>query len=311
MAGVRRGNGRKKRDVGNLIVGMYVVLSVIGLVWLAFFLFSREPMPLERAAPTGGAAKPSPPRDGASEGTRETIPGIAARPAVRGKLVLVIDDAGYDSVALERFLAFPGPLAVSVLPDLPGSADAAKRVLRAGKSLMLHLPMEPEGTQNPGPGAVFTAQKNDEIRKTVERHVTSLPGILGVNNHMGSKATRDERVMRAVIEVLKERSLFFLDSLTNGESVGKKVAAESNLPFLERSVFLDNEKDKTEIRGAFEKAKVVAEKRGYAVMIGHVWCSELADVLMEIYPEILDEGFRFYPVSDLLTGGNSDDDPRD
>jgi hypothetical protein len=230
---------------------------------------------------------------------------------VKGRLALVIDDAGYHNENVESFLSFPGPLAVSVLPGLPGSFEAARRVAASGKDLLLHLPMEPENGRDPGPGAITTKMTDGEVLGLLRRHLDSFPGIRGVNNHMGSLATRDERIMRLVLGELKKRSLFFLDSGTTSASVGRKIAGELHVLILERAVFLDNEKDTLAIRESIQKGKSIAEKRGYAIMIGHVWCAELADVLLEVYPEILSEGYQFLPLSELLKGVRSDDDSWD
>ncbi len=280
----------KKPDSKKTILGVYLAVCFVCIVWLTAHLFVSRP----EAAP---------------EKTRPAAETVRPR-AARGRLAFVIDDAGYDNGALEAFLRFPGPLAVSVLPGLPGSAEAARKVRAAGKELLLHLPMEAEGGENPGPGAVYTRMTDETVARLVSSHIASLPGAVGANNHMGSRATADERIMRAVLGTLKKNTMFFLDSGTTALTTGRHVAKSLNVPFLERSVFLDNEKSKASILEAVGKGKVLAEKRGYAVMIGHVWCSELAEVLMEVYPDLLDEGYRFYPLAELLQGDPAGDDPR-
>lgn len=299
----------KKRN-REIILSIYMVVGFACLLWLVFFWYNSrsgssaalretKEVPPQEAAPSRGKEETSGARD----------PGM--RKKMRGKLAIVIDDAGYHGDNLEGFLSFPGPLAVSVLPGLEGSMYAAQRTVAAGKELLLHLPMEPENGKDPGPGAVFTNMNDREVLGLVTRHIDSLPGAIGVNNHMGSRATGDERIMRLLLGELKKRALFFLDSRTTPRSVGKKTAKDLNLPFLERAVFLDNEKNTLAIRESIQKGKTIAEKRGYAVMIGHVWCTELAEVLLEVYPEILSEGYQFYPLSELLSGEMSDDDTWD
>jgi polysaccharide deacetylase 2 family uncharacterized protein YibQ len=241
-----------------------------------------------------GAVQPGPARP---TGQRAAVP----KP-LRGKSAIILDDAGYQNALLNIFLSFPGPLTVAILPGLPGSAEAAQLVRNAGKQLMLHLPMEPQNGQDPGPDAIFGHYDDAAIIRLTGRHIDSLPGIVGVNNHMGSRATEDERVMRLVLGAIKQKGLFFIDSRTTADSTARRIAEELKLPFGERTVFLDNEKDKTAIRKAFQAGKAAAEKQGYAIMIGHVWCAELAEVLLEIYPEILNEGYQFYPVTEILKG---------
>ena len=49
-----------------------------------------------------------------------------------------------------------------------------------------------------------------------------MPHAIGFNNHMGSKFTEDERLMKVVIDTAKQRGVFFLDSKTTAKSVGEK-----------------------------------------------------------------------------------------
>ena len=129
---------------------------------------SRSPADTSAAPPVQTAPEPEPqpepePRD------QPVVQPEPSKPAAVGRLAVVIDDAGYDLEALQPFLDLPMPLAVAVLPNLPHSGEAARRVLAAGKELLLHLPMEPEGGENPGPGALLTGQPAVETRAAARR----------------------------------------------------------------------------------------------------------------------------------------------
>ena len=231
-------------------------------------------------------------------------PDTAARPdpeaPYRGTLYVVIDDAGYSLRELQPFLALPQPLTISVLPHLPRSVEAAERTREAGKEVMLHLPMEAGNGADPGPGAVYVALDDHDIRQRVLAAFASVPGAVGANNHMGSRATADRRVMDVVVSVLGENGGWFLDSRTSADSVVRAAAEAAGIPFLERHVFLDNRRDRDYIRAAMAEGMEIASERGYAVMIGHVMVAELAEVLMEMYPAILDRGFEFGFITDLV-----------
>jgi len=137
------------------------------------------------------------------------------------RVAIVIDDLGNDRAAVARIAGWPFPVAGAVLPALSGSAPAARDLESAGKQVLLHLPMEPRRypEMRPGPGVVLLSQSEEEIARTVEADLESVPGAVGVSNHMGSAATADPRVMRAVARVLARRGLFFVDSRTTGASV--------------------------------------------------------------------------------------------
>jgi polysaccharide deacetylase 2 family uncharacterized protein YibQ len=230
----------------------------------------------------------------------ETAAALPPRPAVKGKIAIILDDAGYQNALLKSFVNFSGKLTIAVLPGLPGSAEAARIVKTAGKETMLHLPMQPQHGENPGPEAILISMDEKTIQRLTRKHIDSLPGLKGVNNHMGSLATEDPRIMNLVLGVIRERGLFFVDSRTTANSAGPRVASRLGVPFRERSVFLDNIQDKQSIRGYFESGKQIASKQGWAVMIGHVWCAQLAEILPRLYEDARAEGYEFFFMSELF-----------
>jgi hypothetical protein len=234
----------------------------------------------------------------------------APQPESRGSLAIVIDDVGNSLSDLEPFLEFEGPLTVAVLPQREFSVEAARRAAAAGKEVILHLPMEPVSDMDPGAGAIEVGMRREEILAILEENLASVPGIRGVNNHMGSRATADQLVMDTVFSALDGEGLFFLDSRTSVETVGPKAARAHEVPYLERAVFLDNESNRDYIRNAVREGMQIAERRGHAVMIGHVMVNELVEVLNEMYPFIQDEGFDLRYLSELVLQPDVDEDTR-
>lgn len=218
----------------------------------------------------------------------------------RGTLIFVIDDAGHNLWQLEPFLALPFPLTIAVLPGLPYSRAAAEKVARAGKELILHQPMEAIDGLDPGPGAIRIEMEDQAIRRQIRDNLASVPGAVGMNNHMGSKATSDSRVMSAVLDEARAAGVYFLDSLTIGDSVVRSVASLMRQSTWERDVFLDNSPDKTSILHYIGEGAKIAEKRGYAVMIGHVWSADLAQTLSELYPQLIEQGFSLSTISRIM-----------
>jgi len=239
----------------------------------------EQPAPISRALPRG--------------------PQPAARPA---RAAIVIDDVGYSLAGLKEFLALPYPLAFSVLPGLPHSLEAGRLIAAAGKELLVHLPMEPSGGTDPGPGAILTSQSDREIQQLLEESFGSFPQAVGMNNHMGSRATADERVMGVVLGFLQARGLFFLDSRTTPATRGPQVAERLGVSLLERDVFLDNENSAAYIEQALKRGIRTAQARGSAVLIGHVQNLELAGELERLVPELARAGVSLVPPSALAAG---------
>ncbi|HOZ71953.1 MAG TPA: divergent polysaccharide deacetylase family protein [Spirochaetales bacterium] len=256
----------------------------------------------------GGAAGPAMTDTGPTVAPQRPQPVERPAPRSRGVLVFVIDDAGHNRWQLEPFLKLPGPITIAVLPGLPHTANAASMVKAAGKELILHQPMEALGGLDPGPGAIRADMDDGTIRDIIRGNLAQVPGARGVNNHMGSKATSDVRVMSTVLDETSANGLYFLDSLTTGDSVVHSVASLMRQSAWERSVFLDNTPDKASILNYIAEGTKIAEKRGYAVMIGHVWSSELAQTLADLYPQLLEQGFSLSTISRIMMDDDDDDD---
>jgi hypothetical protein len=215
-------------------------------------------------------------------------------------LIIVIDDAGHNIEQLEPFLKLPFPITLAVLPGLGYSKESAERIVAAGKELILHQPMQALGGSDPGPGAITLDMTAEEASNVLLDNIDALPGIVGLNNHMGSAVTRDPVFMRAVLDIAKMRGIYYLDSLTSSGTATAVLCKEMELPYWERDVFLDNSGDKQSILHALEEGKKTAKDQGAAVMIGHVWSAELAQTLMDIYPQLIEEGYSLSTISHYM-----------
>ena len=216
----------------------------------------------------------------------------------KGKLIFVFDDAGHNLEQLQYFLDLPFPCTIAVLPKLPNSRETAKRIRAAGKELILHQPMQAVNQNiNPGEGAVKPGMSREEIKKIVASNVEEIGPIAGMNNHEGSLITSDEEAMEAVLELCKEKNIYFLDSRTSSKSVVPQVAKKLNMSIWERAVFLDNKRDKAYMKKQIIDGLEIASQRGEAIMIGHVFTVDLAILLKEMYSDLTQEGYTFSTIS--------------
>ncbi len=260
------------------------------------------------AAPERLPAPESPPERPAGGAAGRSPGGVPERPKPpRGKLVLVIDDGGHNLRDLEPFLAFPGPLTIAILPRLPFSEEAARRARAAGKEVILHQPMEALGGEDPGPGAIRLGMDDLEIAAIIAGNLATVPGAVGMNNHMGSAVTREPGTMRAVLEAARASGLYYLDSLTVSDSVLHSVASHLNLKTWERDVFLDNYPERAAMLKQLDDGIKRAEKKGLSVMIGHVWSAELAQTLIDLYPGLIEQGFSLSTISRIMLEDSDED----
>lgn len=254
-------------------VGGAVLVLLVLLAWGQGSAERRE-----RASAPGPARRDALPPE---QARLESTPLAQPRPV--GRLAIVLDDAGHRLEDLDPFLNLPFPVAISVLPHLPHSQASLRRVLEAGKTPLLHLPMQPTGEQDPGPGALLVADPPERIRAKVGAALDSLPGVVGVNNHMGSLFTARAEPLRQALLSLAERGLFFLDSLTTSSSVAAQVAQELGLPYLRRDVFLDHDVRPEAVREALAQARRLASPGRDVIVIGHVTTPLLGALLWEFF----------------------------
>ncbi len=231
------------------------------------------------------------------------VPSVPGRKVARTGLpmvALIIDDIGYDREMVRKLAAIDTGITFSVLPHSPHRREIAAYARKKGMEIMLHLPMEPEGYPkvNPGPGALLMAQDPDTLIETLKSNLESVPGAVGVNNHMGSRLTAESTKMYQVFTVLKKKDLFFVDSRTASRSVCSPSASLLQIPYAERDVFLDHSRDRETIRRQVRILVREAEKKGQAIGIGHPH-TETYEILVEEYP-MMNSRVRIVPASKLV-----------
>ena len=188
----------------------------------------------------------------------------------RPLLAILIDDAGESLSQLEPFMDIPLPLSFAVLPATSHPVEVATALKAQGRDLLAHIPMEPvSADQISGRGFLMTAMSTRQLLKTLDWNLGTVPAALGVNNHMGSRFTRDGRAMTVVFDELKRRGLYFLDSRTDPATACNEAARRTRIRFMERDVFLDNDPASAAIEGMLQKALDLARTRGCAIAIGH------------------------------------------
>ncbi|UTC86855.1 divergent polysaccharide deacetylase family protein [Treponema denticola] len=264
-----------------------------------------KPKESEKAGRENKAKKPENPIITGKPKPQEQEPDVSAYPIQdlpelpsKGKLIFVFDDAGHNLEQLQYFLDLPFPCTIAVLPKLPNSRETARRIRAAGKELILHQPMQALNPNiNPGDGAVKPGMNREEIKKIVASNVEEIGPIAGMNNHEGSLITSDEKAMEAVLELCREKNIYFLDSRTSSKSVVPQVAKKLNMNIWERAVFLDNKKDKAYMKKQIIEGLEIASQRGEAIMIGHVFTVDLAILLKEMYSDLTQEGYIFSTIS--------------
>ncbi len=236
-------------------------------------------------------------------GRRQEPPSPLYPPSRAGpRLAVIIDDLGENLDQAEMLASLSFPVTFAILPQSSKTREVAQLAAERGRDILLHQPMEPHGypfRADPGPGALFVGMGDEEIKAILAENLAQMPQAIGVNNHMGSRFTADAAGMFIVLQELKNRGLFFLDSLTTSDSVALAQARRVGLLHLQRHIFLDNIQDVQAILFQLRKAERITLSFGEVVAIGHPHPETLE--ALKIWEKERDQRIQIVSVRDLLS----------
>lgn len=211
-------------------------------------------------------------------------------------LTLIIDDLGQNLPRDRRVLALPGPVTTAIMPDTPHATEFAREAHRAGKIVILHMPMDPAT----GPFAWHPELPIDELEKRLNASFKMVPYAIGINNHMGSRMTAQPAAMAWLMADLQRRHKFFVDSRTSAQTVAAAEAQKIGLASVSRDVFLDDERTEAAIFTQLQTAISLAHKQGSAVMIGHPY-PQTFTVLERELPRLKAQGIEWIDIRQMIS----------
>ncbi len=225
-----------------------------------------------------------------------TIP--QAEPA---RIAIIIDDMGMNTTIAKQFVQLSFPLTFSIFPYAPHALEVAKLFHEAGQQIMLHVPMEPHGYPDvdPGPGALLGRMNDQQLLSRFRKELSAIPGIVGINNHMGSRLTENQHIMALFMNCLHDKPLFFIDSRTTAGTVAFDEAIKAGISAGQRDVFLDNIKDEQYILAQLRKLIAIARIKKTAVGIGHPYPETVA-ALRRVGQLTQESRVSIVPVSKLI-----------
>jgi uncharacterized protein len=291
---VRKSSGRRRRVSAAsrfsarrlLTYGLLLLLLTVSLSVAGYMIFFRVVVAAENAQPHAPAVifeEPDLPAVHPAEPV--SAPKLPHPP----KIAIIIDDMGYHRHIDGELLRLDLNLSFSFLPHAPYTQELEQEAYRLGRTVLLHLPLEPSSTQfDPGPGTLLLTQSAAERQRLFEDNLLQVPHAIGVNNHMGSRFTADQQAMSELAALLARRELFFVDSMTTARSRGAAEAGKHGVPTVKRDVFIDNQQQEIMICRQLEHLVTIGRWQGSAVGIGHPYPETLA-ALATCGRELLDQ----------------------
>jgi polysaccharide deacetylase 2 family uncharacterized protein YibQ len=216
---------------------------------------------------------------------------------------IVVDDFGSISgELLEGFLALDPAVCFAIFPDEPFSVLTMQKASAQGRETIIHVPMEPIGypSVNPGKNAIFVQYDDATIDKLLSRFIKQLPDCEGINNHMGSLATTDEAIMRAVMTTLKKHGKFFLDSRTSNVSVAYSIAQKTHIRSFRNDLFLDSPNiNQSTMDAKLSQIVEMSATRSNIIAITHCHNEDKLQYLKRIITRLKAAGYTLVPLSKI------------
>jgi len=224
------------------------------------------------------------------------LAGVAhAAQAGKAYMSIIIDDLGQNPERDSRTLALPGPVTMAIMPDTPHATDFARQAHKAGKTVILHMPMDPAE----GPYAWHPGLPIEALARRLDSALLKVPYAAGINNHMGSRMTAQREPMAWLMGELQRRHLFFVDSRTSAATVAAAEAQAQGLAHVSRDVFLDDVRTAEAITQQLQQGIALAHKQGSAVLIGHPYPQTL-EVLERELPRLKNQGIELIRLKQMI-----------
>jgi hypothetical protein len=220
-------------------------------------------------------------------------PSGAAGPVI----AICIDDLGEDLAATDKALALPKEVALSFLPYADTTPFLAQAASLHGHLVLAHVPMQALNGSDPGPMGLKPGMAAAEIAGRLGWNLARVPGLVGINNHEGSRFTADKQVLWPVMATLRARHLFFFDSRTSADTEVADAARAAGVMTAARDVFLDDDQSEDAVKAQLDTLAREARKSGVAIAIGHPH-----DVTLKLLAQWLteDHGVTLVPLDQAI-----------
>jgi polysaccharide deacetylase 2 family uncharacterized protein YibQ len=189
----------------------------------------------------------------------------------RGRLAIVLYGIPDDARSADSTFALPVPFAVALPPGRAHSRDVFRAAHARGREVVLHLPLEPIDYPrvHPGPGTLLVTMSPAKITSALRRDLDHAAPVAAVANHMGSLATQDMTLMRAVFHELRRADVPFVHVMPAAGAVCKSLASEMGVGYSEPDLVIDREPRQADVRAfdrRWQEAVQRARDRGACVL---------------------------------------------
>lgn len=209
-------------------------------------------------------------------------------------------DFGADQTTID-ILSFPEPLTLSLVPDKEKAGWTAQAATEYNKEIVIAVPLESHTvprSKAPSP-MIMVHHEEDKIRRTIDDFAKIIPQFSGFCNLLGSRACEDSRVMRIVLEEVKKRHGYFVDTREARGSVTAELADQLGVPYAEVTASVAKGDDGEHIEEQLRHQCLVAQKRGRLLLRAPA-TQAFISALTNVHGVLRRNGVRLVPVSEIV-----------
>jgi len=232
---------------------------------------------------------------------------VYARPwsGTRGaRVALVIGGLGLSQSGTQDAIGkLPPEVTLAFAPQGNSLGRWMQAARREGHEIMMQLPLEPFDYPRVNPGR-NTLTVEAEERQNIENLYWALSrttNYTGVMNYMGGRFTADQQAFAPVMRELGARGLSYLDDGSSARSLAAALAAESDVPYAQGDIVIDQARDRGSILAKLDELEATARARGYAVGTGTAF-DVTVDAVAEWARAVRKRGVEIVPVSAVTVG---------
>ena len=177
---------------------------------------------------------------------------------------LVVGGLGLNAVttraAIERL---PAEVTLSFVPYAEGLQAWIDMARAQGHEVMIELPMEPTGypDNDPGPYTLLSSGGADDVEAKLDWLLGRATGYFGVTNYLGDRFATSDEGMGAMLGVLRQRGVAFLDDGSMRRKPGAFARASADR-------IIDEQQSPAAIMGQLNALEAAAKTRGAALGTG-------------------------------------------
>lgn len=227
---------------------------------------------------------------------------VYARPwsGTRGaRIALVIGGLGLSQTGTQAAIAkLPPEITLAFAPQGNSLGRWMQAARGGGHEIMMQLPLEPFDYPRVNPGR-NTLTVEAEPRQNIENLYWALSrttNYTGVMNYMGARFTSDQSAFAPIMRELGERGLSYLDDGSSARSLAETLAAESDVPYAQGDLVIDQARDRGSILAKLDQLEATARARGYAIGTGTAFDVTI-DAVAEWAQAVRKRGIEIVPVS--------------